>query len=188
MALHYHMESLWVLGGMTVVGLLCLGVAAWSWSHRVKSAAAAAQWPSVTGEVRSVEIVVIPDSDGPDLYEPQIRYRYRAGGGIHDGDRLHVGAKTRFTDRIAAQLAIQPYRTGERVTVYYDPDRPARSVLEPVPTATGIPQWFWFGGFLILAAAYCFVTITWPSPFATCPSEGHACPATGQSPGKLSAN
>jgi hypothetical protein len=177
MALHYHTESLWVLAGMIALGLLCIIAAIWVWWHRVQAAAAAARWPSVVGEVRSVEIVVIPDSDGPDRYEPRVSYRYRAAGGIHDGNRLRVGAHANFIERIEAQLAIQPYRPGERVTVYYDPDRPARSVLEPVPTPTGIPQWLWFGGFLLVAAAYCFVTITWPSPFAKCPSEGHACPA-----------
>jgi hypothetical protein len=176
MATHYDPQSLWVLAGMVVLGLSSIVGGLGAWWHRVQRAAAVADWPQVAGEVRSAEIIVIPDSDGPDRFEPRIRYRYRAAGGWHEGDRLRVGARTDFAERIEAQLALQGYRPGERVTVYYDPDRPSRSVLEPVATPTGIRQWLLFGAFLLVSAGYCFATITWPSPFAHCPSQGHACP------------
>lgn len=167
MTVLYRPDDLWVLAGMVALGLLSILGAAWAWRHRTRLAERAAQWPSVEGEIRWTEIKLIHDSDSDsgDRYQPRVHYRYRAMGGIHDGDRLRVGARTEFGEEIAAKLAIQPYRAGERVRVYYDPDRPERSVLEPVPTPSGLPQFLVFGIFLLLAAAYILVTITWPSPF-----------------------
>ena len=171
MGVHYDPTSLMVIAGMIAAGVAAIAGGAWAWWHRVKSAEAAADWPSVDGEVRSVEVIHIPDSDG-DLYEPRVLYRYRVQGAIRDGRRLRIGATTQFADRLAADIAVRPYRAGDRVKVYYDPARPDRSVLEPVPSATGLMQWWIMGVFLILAAIYCFVTITFPSPFGgDCPKD-----------------
>ncbi len=172
MPVHYNPTSLMVIAGMIAAGVAMIGGCIWAWWHRVQSAAAAAEWPTADGEIRSAEIVHIPDSDGPDLYEPRILYRYRAMGGIREGNRLKVGATTQYTERLAAELAIRPYRPGDRVKVFYDPARPDRSVLEPVPSPTGMQQWLIMGGFLILAGAYCFLTISVPSPFGgDCPRD-----------------
>lgn len=171
MGVHYDPTSLMVIAGMIVAGVTAIVGSAWAWSLRVKLAEAAAGWPSIDGEVRSVEVIHIPDSDG-DLFEPRVLYRYRAMGAIREGKRLRMGATTQFSERLAAELAIQPYRAGDRVTVYYDPAKPDRSVLEPVPSATGLKQWWITGIFLIFAAIYCFVTITFPSPFGgDCPKD-----------------
>jgi hypothetical protein len=172
MAVHYNPTSLMVIAGMIGLGLAAIIGCIWSWWHRVQSAAVAATWPTADGEIRSVEVVHIPDNDGPDLYEPHIHYRYRAMSGIRQGNRLRVGATTQYTERLAAELAIRPYRPGDRVKVFYDPARPDRSVLEPVPSPTGIRQWLIMGIFLILAGSYCFISITWPSPFGgDCPKD-----------------
>jgi hypothetical protein len=171
MGVHYNPQSLMVIAGMVALGLASLAGAAWGWWYRIKSAEEAAAWPTVDGEIRAVEVVLIPDSDG-DMYEPRVLYRYRAMGGIREGSRLRIGAVTQFSDRVAADLATRPYRAGDRVKVHYDPDRPDRSVLEPVPSATGLQQWLIMGLFLILTAGYCFVTITYPSPFGgDCPRD-----------------
>jgi len=171
MGVHYDPTSLMVIAAMIVAGVAAIVGSAWVWWRRVKSAEAAAEWPSVDGEVRSVEVIHIPDSDG-DLYEPRILCRYRAMGAVREGKRLRMGATTQFADRVAADLVARPYRAGDRVKVYYDPARPERSVLEPVPSATGLMQWWVTGIFLILAAGYCFVTITYPSPFGgDCPKD-----------------
>jgi Protein of unknown function (DUF3592) len=65
-----------------------------------------------------------------DSFEPYVRYSYAVQGKSFTNDKISpVNYLTE--DENAAKKAIAPYWIGSAVNVYYDPNDPSRSVLEP---------------------------------------------------------
>jgi hypothetical protein len=146
-------------------GFACLAYAVTAWLRRVRRAEeAAAHWRMADAEIISVEVIRHRDSDG-DEYEPRVRYAYRVAGRRFEGEKLRIGAKIMMNDKYDAQLSIAKYFAGDRIQIRYDPDKPQRSVLEPVPTPSGLWQWVVFGIFLLASGAYIAVTLTFPAPW-----------------------
>lgn len=62
-------------------------------------------------------------------YRPIVRYRYSYDGQTYESSGLYPGSERAFPTRDAAATLAENYQEGETVTVYVDPDRPARSFL-----------------------------------------------------------
>ncbi len=122
-------------------------------------------WSSVAGEILSAEVIETVGTDDDDDYEARVRYAYHAAGRSFTGDRLRVGARLKSSNEAMIRAAVSPYRAGARIRVHYDPARPERSVLEPVPVSTDLKAWLISGIFLLGASAYVAVTLIFPSPF-----------------------
>ena len=84
---------------------------------------------TTTGTVTSNEIVRRRGDDGP-RYTAEIRYAYSVAGRKFTSDRYHFSAFNRTDKRWARRLA-DAHPAGRSVTVYYDADNPALSVLNP---------------------------------------------------------
>lgn len=84
---------------------------------------------TTTGTVTSNEVVRRMGDDGP-RYIAEIRYAYSVAGRHYTGDKYRFGAFNRTDKRWARQLA-DAHPVGRSVTVYYDADNPALSVLAP---------------------------------------------------------
>lgn len=97
-------------------------------------AAAAAQWPIVTGKVVSTNVVKRIDrtQDGPStFFVPQVHYVYHADGISRDGSIIRVGMENRgYWLEQQARDYVARYPVGSRVPVRYDPQNPANAVLE----------------------------------------------------------
>lgn len=87
-------------------------------------------WPSTTGRITAHEIDRSTDSDGDTDYTPILRYSYTVAGQRFTGTRIAVMSQTYGTEP-AAQAKLDQYPIESQHSVYYNPDDPAQSVLEP---------------------------------------------------------
>ena len=101
----------------------------------LRIAAATAQWPIVTGEVVSTDVVKRIDrtQDGPSTYfVPQVHYVYHADGVRRDGSVIRVGMENSgYPLERQAREYLARYLAGSKVPVRYDPQAPENAVLEP---------------------------------------------------------
>lgn len=132
--------------GLTVIGAYLLAAALES-----------ASWPRTQGAVARVEIVerfASADAGGTRFY-PEMTYRYAVDGAVYENALHRYGSGTRSTPAFsnadaAAAHGRRTYEIGAAVTVFYDPDDPARAVLAPrAGWAAGAPLAI---GLLLLAA------------------------------------
>lgn len=97
-----------------------------------KKAQAAQTWPVAPGQIlfSTIETHTSSDSDGDSSthYEPKVEYSYAVMGSPMKGTRISFGAMG--SDFKAAQKTTTRYPVGASVSVHYNPEKPAESVLE----------------------------------------------------------
>jgi len=114
----------------TLLGLAGIVSGVWH-TWRLRIAMASRSWPSVPGRIESAQLnPVHRGSMDPDRARAFIRYTYKVGPRSFDGWRTRFGWTT--DDQSAAE-DYHFYHDNRDVAVYYDPDKPERSVLEPGP-------------------------------------------------------
>ena len=89
---------------------------------------ASEHWPSVSGTIVSSEMEC-EEHDDPDTYRLLVQYTYEVQGEMHTGDTLTYRGTSTKRQHVAAHLA--KYPAGCQVPVFYDPEAPEQSVLEP---------------------------------------------------------
>ncbi|MHC4082207.1 MAG: DUF3592 domain-containing protein [Planctomycetota bacterium] len=118
---------------------LAVGIAITAFGvYRLRIARASGQWPTVTATIVSSDVETrhrSGDATGMRTergfeYLPRIVYEYSANGARHRADRITFD-DLRFDSHLAAKTIADQYAPGTEVTVYYDPERPERAVLEP---------------------------------------------------------
>lgn len=90
-------------------------------------------WPTVEGVIAVSRIAEGTDPDGPShdrTYNPVISYEYTVLGVSYLSDQLGFGSVV-WTNKEPAKRVVSEYFTGRRIKVYYDPDNPQISTLEP---------------------------------------------------------
>ncbi len=105
------------------------GLSYWGWNI-LQDAQASSTWPTAEGRVTSSEVARVSDADGGVTYSPKIIYEYTANGVQYEGHTIKFGENTYGSKRKADGIAAD-YAIGKTVIVYYDPQEPERSVLEP---------------------------------------------------------
>lgn len=119
----------------------------------VEEAEASKSWPTAEGIVTHADINTHL-SDGTSMYAADIKYTYVVDGKTYSGNRISTldGSSSSASE---AKKDIQKYSEGSSVTVYYDPEVPAASLLESgsgffTYMITYGPLLFCFIGFLML--------------------------------------
>ena len=146
-----------------VVGLLFLGIGLLMLVFglvQFRTAKASQDWPSVEGEIvhATVGVKVSRDEDGTSRsYAPQVLYTYSVRGQQYTSDRVTVGARRRYSSHRKAEAKLQ-YQNGEKVTVYYNPKKPAQAVLKCGAVGGALPTLligiaFAIGGGIVLVRA-----------------------------------
>lgn len=98
---------------------------------------ASRNWPTVKGKV-TVSKMGTHRGDKSTTYSADVAYDYTVNGTRYTGDRVTFGSvSTSSTAR--ARRVLNRYPKGKEVTVYYNPEDPEQSVLEP-----GIHGATWF--------------------------------------------
>ena len=114
--------------------LLAVGIALTVWGISVaREAIDSRSWPAVKGTVVLSETRHVPASQRPDRrrsYEPDVAVEFEVDGQRLVCDRLSF-ATLSFDRAIYVHELLRPYTVGKTVDVYYDPDDPARSILDP---------------------------------------------------------
>ena len=67
-------------------------------------------------------------TQGSYSYQPEIKYKYYLAEATLIGERVRFGG---VSNRQIAENLVGKYKPGDEVQVYYDPDDPKDSVLEP---------------------------------------------------------
>lgn len=96
-------------------------------------------WPSVEGSVVSSNVRLVGFGKKK-KYQADVRYDYRVDGRPYLGSRIRLGDTTGSSES-AQQALANKYPTGTGVKVFYDPQSPGQSVLEPggLPLLMAIP-------------------------------------------------
>ncbi len=142
-------------------GVLC--VAAYIKTRRLANASL--RWPTAAGTVTHCDIVeeIIEDKRDDDdksavrsavrrvhhRYQVDLRYAYKIGKRDFIGTETNWNGATIYGLREVAEKAAAPYRPGQNVTVYYDPEQPGNAVLEPASRKGAIAP--------LIGAAICVV-------------------------------
>ena len=103
--------------------LVADAVALWTTYHQTR----ASRFPTTDGVITRSAVKTDRDKDG--VYRLDVAYEYEVGGRRYTGTRYsytEIGTNTEAWDRIRDQLPV-----GTRVSVAYDPDAPAESLLRP---------------------------------------------------------
>lgn len=100
-----------------------IGVSLWGW-RVLKQAQLTRQWPQTTGMIETSE----PGSEHDDLL-PHIVYRYRIGNEEYRAPFRFPEGTNPMPEFAASYL--KKYPVGAEVTVFYNPEQPQDSTLEP---------------------------------------------------------
>jgi len=111
-------------------------------------------WPSVPGTITKTEIDIWRN-DGKTHYQPDIVYAYTVGGKKYSSSKITVGDPPLDNNVTKAKRLQAEYPVGKDVVVYYDPELPESSALQPGTKTgdyllAGIAAIFFFAGLLAL--------------------------------------
>lgn len=125
----------WGVGGIaTLIGLAGVTMTAWN----IKQDRESESWPQVTGDITISRIGSSTSRSSPGGanksstsdtdYSVEIRYNYEVEGQAYKGYRLRFGSND-HDRRSDAQKEQRQFPEGKKVSVYYHPEKPGRSVL-----------------------------------------------------------
>ncbi len=129
------------------IGTLVLG---FSWYNNAKETE---KWPTVEGVVVSATVNT-HESDGSTMYKPVITYKYSVNGKEYTSPKLSFSDYSSSNSDYAYET-VNKYPKGTKVTVFYNPEKPYKAVLEPgvglfVYMPLGLGAVFALVGFLLL--------------------------------------
>lgn len=150
-----------LIGGAVLLGVLLLAIGVKLWElWRAQS------WLPVTGtvvtsKVESREVRGANNTVRQGNF-PKVVYRYKVGGHEYRHDRVSIGAQMPDVD---VEQTLARYPVGATVTVYHDPAKPQRAVLErELPPGIGkglVGVLIFFGVFVIGAFLYFTRGVDW---------------------------
>ena len=142
----------WFSVGFGFVSLVCL----LNFIHFIPEVITSARWPAVEGEIITSEARKASRT----TRNPLVVYAYNIDGIDYQSERIKVGAQdVSSTSDSWTQGTLDKYPLGKRVTVYFNPNSPAKAVLEPgmnlrILTFSGLALIFfvvsWIFGFLFM--------------------------------------
>jgi Protein of unknown function (DUF3592) len=100
-------------------------VAIISSSLRVAAGVASLRWSGTPGRVLARDV-----DDSAGKYQPVLEYSYEVNGVQYRGHRISFDFDLRRRSSSTALLLFHKYRPGQEITVFFDPQRPYRSVIE----------------------------------------------------------
>jgi len=134
---------------MGVFLLIGIGLTYWGWNI-LQNARASASWPTADGTITKSEVSLSTDADGGETYSPEINYSYNINNTNFINNTIKFGENS-YGNRRKAEVIAGDYPIGKNVTVYYDPEKPERSVLEPGLSA---------GSYIVIGIGIFFILIT----------------------------
>ncbi|MCU4155602.1 DUF3592 domain-containing protein [Carboxylicivirga sp. A043] len=138
----------------TFMFAIIFGVAGWfAYQHVTKpiveDAEASEQWPVVSGEITYANIKTSRSSEGNTMYSPDIRYTYTVSGKDYTGKQISLMDGSTSVQS-SVKKKVKAYPVGASVEVYYDPELPASSVLQPGKS-------FWINLLLYAPLSFCVI-------------------------------
>jgi len=128
------------------------------------NAKASTNWPTADGVIESSEVAKSTNSDGDTMYSAEVVYQYEVNGQKLDSDNVFFGGDYSSSSRSDASGTVNRYPVGKEVEVFYDPDEPSNSVLEPGAKwmsymVYGIGMVFLVVGLLVVIGPLCYLVL-----------------------------
>lgn len=144
-------------------GCLYMGV------QGIERAKASVDWPQATGKIVASTVDRSTSTSGAGRnrrtstsYSAEIEYSYAVDGASFTGDRVAYGDYG-SSNRGHASGIVSRYPVGKQVAVYYMPDKPGESLLEP---GMSVKAWFLPGFGLVFLVAGLAMAVGLPIAFA----------------------
>jgi hypothetical protein len=117
-----------------LVGIAVVAVFSTWMSFVICRGFASLRWPSTIGKVLSSEVGdMFHRTDGDGDFHHAIRYEYVVEGRRYVGNRVYVGPRLHYDFASEVEPLAKAFSEGASTRVYFDPSRPAYSVLQPGP-------------------------------------------------------
>lgn len=165
---------------ITVAGTISLGTLVTVFlaplAYSVWLAHASATWPSAGGTILESGTRQMKHRGSVRIY-PSVKYSYTVGGAAYEGETIQLSSE--YAGEAQAQEIAQRFRPGP-VQVYYDPNNPSESVLQP-GGAVRI-QWFMLVGGSVIFGGGLFMLLLVRRALkpASCPRERGLSVESGQ--------
>jgi hypothetical protein len=114
-------------------------------------------WPTTTGEIIQSSVYTYTDVYGDRTYRGKVKYVYtvnqfETAGEHFTSERVGIDPIPPSDSRTIAEASLIRYPKGEIVDVYYNPNKPQKSMLEP---GFSLSQLIYpVAGLLVLAVAF----------------------------------
>lgn len=115
------------VGGFALCAIACGLILAGRLS--IRRASDSENWPAVEGMVVESSVAASRDQ-GRQRFRPVVRYHYEIDGQRYEGNRIQWDASEGHRKYTRARRMLDRYRSGSRVKVHYDPQRPTSAVLQ----------------------------------------------------------
>ena len=129
--------------------------------YEIKGAHGTGNWPSTTGKITSSSVrkeTRRESNKTSTVYYPSVQYRYQIDGRPYTSSRIAFGNASGGRKSFAQDVA-EKYPSGQKVTVYYDPDDPQYAILETGFTWNSI--FIFLGGIVFFAAGILCLKTYW---------------------------
>jgi hypothetical protein len=120
---------------------------------------AAGHWPTTLGTVVSVQVEELEYGSSA-YWFPRVGYRYNLHGRSMVNTQLTPGPQPHWRDRADAERFLERYVNRTGVVVYYNPDNPADTVLEPTHSGRTGPM-LGLGLALVALGFWCLALYDW---------------------------
>ena len=99
--------------------------------HSAALQAASVNWPTVEGKVTDAKIHAFRDKEKHMNYMGRVWFGYQVNGTNYSSEKISWGGRPYSPVTTGAQQVLDRYPIGSPVQVYYNPQKPKQSVLEP---------------------------------------------------------
>ncbi len=96
----------------------------------LEKAQSSEKWPTTEGVIVTSEVIQKRDDNGL-MYSANIVYRYSVNNQQMEGDQIWFGDNYSSSSRTQFQRIVNDYPLNKKVKVFYDPDDPVITVLQP---------------------------------------------------------
>lgn len=140
-----------------LVGLAAIAGAVLVYFRRKRSAAlqaASVNWPTVDGQISDANLHTFRDKDRHLNYMARVWHTYAVAGTSYTVEKISWGGQGYSRVSTPAQEVLDKYPVGSTVKVYYNPQKPKQSVLNPHEKG-GVTAMAWIAAvFLVIGIVF----------------------------------
>lgn len=144
----------------SLIGLALFAVGIVVFFLRRRSAAlqaASVNWPTVEGRVSDAKLHTFRDRDKRQLnYMARVWHTYEVDGTSYTVEKISWGGQPQARIADPAKAVLERYPVGSTVKVYYNPQKPKQSVLDPHAKG-GIATMAWVAAVFLVMGVVFFV-------------------------------
>jgi hypothetical protein len=118
--------------------------------------AASVNWPTVEGRVSDAKLHSFRDNDKNLNYMARVWHSYEVSGQSYTVEKISWGGQPYGRVATQANEILARYPVGTPVKVYYNPQKPKQSVLDP-HNQSGVKTMGWIGGAFIAIGVVFFI-------------------------------